>query len=273
MQVINVFGWICLCLSFLTMWASKSPKIWGSLLGVSILTNLLSGDLLVNGLVFIAAWVFLWFFYVKQKKSLLQLALFLLFILLSFGIKFQLIPGFTSTQITAHFYVGIASPILGLLPLALLIPLARTEKDWHKVLQGTLLGCLGIAILALPAVITGAVHWELKLPSFPLTRYASNLILSAIPEEAFYRGFVQIKLCGYFKNIRGGSVFAIILTSLIFTLAHIYWVPSLEILGFVFLASLLYGWIYLRSGKLESAIFTHFLLNFVHMTFFSYHAL
>jgi membrane protease YdiL (CAAX protease family) len=217
-------------------------------------------------------WIFLWFCYAKQQKPPLQFALFLLFILLSFGIKFQLVPGFPSTQITSHFYLGIATPILGLLPLALLIPLARKTKEWKEVFQGTLFGCLGITCLAIAAVAIGAVHWEFKLPSFPITRYGSNLILTAIPEEAFYRGFIQHTLCYYFKNMRGGSVLSLILTSFIFTIAHIYWVPSLEILGFVFLASLLYGWVYLRSGKIESTIITHFLLNVVHMTFFSYHA-
>ena len=70
-----------------------------------------------------------------------------------------------------------------------------------------------------------------------------------------------------------GKILALILTSVLFTATHIYWSPNLEILAFVFLASLLYGSVYLISGKIESAILCHFLLNLIHMTFFSYHAM
>jgi membrane protease YdiL (CAAX protease family) len=66
---------------------------------------------------------------------------------------------------------------------------------------------------------------------------------------------------------------ALILSSLIFTAAHLYWSPNLAIFGFVFFAGLLYGGVYLISGRIESAIICHLLLNFIHMTFFSYHAI
>ncbi len=169
--------------------------------------------------------------------------------------------------------LGFETPILGLLPLALLVSLAKNGKEWTKVSIGLLWGVLGIAILAVLAVGSGAIHWQFKLPSAAVERYFSNLFLIAIPEEAFYRGFLQSELCSYLKNRRGGKWIALGITSLIFTLAHVYWSPSLDILGFVFLAGLLYGAVYLISKRIESAILCHFLLNAIHMTYFSYHAM
>ena len=142
-----------------------------------------------------------------------------------------------------------------------------------KAGKGLLIGCLGIAILSILAIASGTTQLQFKLPTFTAARYLNNLILVAIPEEGFYRGFLQNGLCKYLQNIKGGKLIALIFSSIIFTIAHIYWSPSLSILGFVFLSSLLYGGVYLISEKIESSILCHFLLNFVHMTFFSYHAM
>jgi hypothetical protein len=97
----------------------------------------------------------------------------------------------------------------------------------------------------------------------PLLTY-SNLFLTSIPEEGFYRRFIQNKLCPYF-----GKTIALFLTAALFTLTHIFWSPNIGILALTFVAGLLYGGIYLYSKKIESAILCHFLLNFIHITFFS----
>lgn len=163
--------------------------------------------------------------------------------------------------------------IVGLFPLALLVPLSRTVNDWKRVLKGLGLGCLGIGILALLATIAKATHWQFKAPSHFAIRCFSNLILTSIPEEGFYRGFLLREIALYYQDTKWGKILALLLSSIIFTSAHTYWSPNTTILGFVFLASILYGGVYLISGKIESAILTHFLLNFIHMVFFNYHAM
>jgi membrane protease YdiL (CAAX protease family) len=138
------------------------------------------------------------------------------------------------------------------------------------VLRGIAYGVIGVAILAGLAVIAKAAHWQFKLPSHALLRYGVNFTFTAILEEGFYRGFIQSQLTNYLK---GRKYLALVIASVIFTFAHVYWSPSVAIMAFVFLASLIYGGVFLISGKVESAIVTHFLLNFIHMTFFSYHAM
>ncbi len=265
---------VLLCLALLSLWIRRDVKIWGPLLGLSVVAGMYSGNILVSGFYILVGWAFLWVLYAKKKKPIVHIVFFTAMVVISFGFKFHLFPGFQPITFSPGFMVGLEVPYIELVPLLFFVPLAKSIKDWKEVfLKGVLPGCAGIAILAVIAVASGSISWQFKLPTFAAARYLSNFFLTAIPEEGFYRGFVQRELCRFFPEGRKGQLLALLVTSLIFTLAHVYWSPNIAILGFVFLASLLYGGVYLISGKIESAIICHFILNFIHMTFFSYHAM
>ena len=268
MILITLCAFIFLGAAFLSLWIRRTPKFWGTLLGISLLFGLVGGNISWIGLIFIIALLSLWVFY-DRKPSV---ALFVLIVCFSALFQMRLLPGYTPFFFTPKFVVGLEGSLIGLFPLAFLVILARGIKDWAAVLKGLLIGCAGIAVLAILATFTGATHWHFKLPTFAAARTISNFFLTSIPEEGLYRGFIQSSFCKYFDTIRLGKILALISTSVLFTAAHIYWSPNLQILAFVFLSSLLYGGVYLISGKIESSILCHFLLNFIHMTFFSYHA-
>lgn len=234
----------------------------------SLLLALLFGSLSLLGVVAFCFWALLWYYYLNTPT----LPLFFILIATSFLFKFHLLPGFNSYWFTPKFGLTFDAPLVGIIPLAFLIPLAHSKQDWIKVFKGLCLGCGGILLLAIAAIALGVVKPQSHIPPFATARYLSNLFLVAIPEEAFYRGFIQQRLSNILQKIKGEKILALIFSSLIFTLAHLYWAPSLDVFGFVFLAGLLYGTVYFIGG-IESAILTHFLLNFIHMTFFSYHAL
>lgn len=255
--------------SFFSLWIRKDPKIWGGLLGCSLLCGWVAGNVSWTGLFFILVLAFCWVAY-RQKPNL---PLFILLLCISALFKAQVLPGYTPFFFTPRFAIGLQGSLIGLFPLAFVVPLARGAKEWKIVLKGVFLGCAGIAFMAVLAILNGATHWEMKLPNFAIARILSNFWFTCIPEEGFFRGFIQNTFCTYFKNVKFGKIVALVVTSSLFTTAHIYWAPNMQILVFVFLAGLLYGGVYLISGKIESSIFSHFLLNFVHMTFFSYHAM
>lgn len=260
-------------LSVVSLWVRRDPKIWGGLLTVSLLSGLFGGMIFGIGLLLIFVLIFLWVVYTKQNNLLNQLSLFIVIIAFSSGLIFHFFPGFVPIFITPKFLIGLDSPLLGFFPLAFFVPLSSTGKEWRGALKGLAFGCLGIAFLAGLATASGTTHWQFKLPTFAAARYWSNLILTSIPEEGFFRGFMQRELCRYLQNMRAGKYIALIVSSLIFTATHFYWSPNLSVQAFVFLASLLYGGVYLISGRIESAILTHFAFNFIHMTFFSYQAM
>jgi hypothetical protein len=269
MPLITLVAFVFLVGSFLSLWVRRDPRIWGTLLGASVLCGFVSGNISETGLVFIAILVLLWILYTRKQT----LSLFILLVCIGTAFKLRLFPGYTPYFFTHKFAVGLEMPLIGLLPLAFLVPLARSVKDWTAVINGLLIGCVGISILAVLATLTNVTQWNFKLPTFATERLLSNLFLTCIPEEGFYRGFIQATLCKYFKNVKFGKFFSLIVTSILFTAVHLYWSPDLATLGFVFLASMLYGGVYLISRRIESAILCHFLLNFIHMTFFSYHAM
>lgn len=265
----TLFAFIFLASTFLSLWFKRDPKIWGTLLGLCILSGMAAGNITWIGLSFILTLLLLWIVYDRKPNP----ALFITLVCLSISFKLRFLPGYHPFFITPKFAIGLENPLIGLLPLALFVPLAKDWRDWTSVMKGLAFSCAGIVFLALLATISGATQWDFKLPSYMGIRVFSNLILTSIPEEGFYRGFVQKTLCDYFKNLKLGNVLALILTSLLFSASHIYWSPNLGILVFTFLTGLLYGGVYLFSGKIESAILCHFLLNLIHMTFFSYHAM
>ncbi len=274
MTIISVIAFLLLALSFVSIWVKRDPKIWGGLLCLSVVAGLMSANVQWIGLLILFGWALLWLFYVKREKMASRLGLFVLIVFLSYGFKFYLFPGFHPVSITPKFLLGLDVPLVEIFPLALLVPIAMNKKDWKIVFtKGLGLACAGIAVLALLAIASGSVQWQWKLPSYAAMRYPVNLLFTAIPEEAFYRGFVQGELCRFLPKTTMGKVTALVVSSLIFTFAHFYWSPDLGILAFVFLASLLYGGVYMLTGKIEASILCHFLLNFVHMTFFSYHAM
>ncbi len=268
MSFFTLFAFLFLGASFLSLWVYRNPKIWGSLLGISTLCGLIAGNVTLLGLPFLALLTLFWLLYDKKPS----LVLFIIIICISALFKMKLVPGYNPLFFTSKFSIGLEGSLIGLFPLAFVTSLSKTLVDWKLSIKGLLLGCIGIVIIALFAAFAKVVNWQFTLPSFMIARTVSNLFLTSIPEEGFFRGFIQNTLCRYFENYKFGKLLALFVTSILFTASHIYWAPNIAVLAFVFIASLLYGGVYLASGKIESAILCHFLLNFIHMTFFSYHA-
>jgi membrane protease YdiL (CAAX protease family) len=266
---------IFLGLTLLSCWIRPDIRISGILLFIALLTGILYRNLQLTGLLITVGWGFLWFLYVKERVWLFKILFFTLIVALSFGFKLHLLPGFIPLHLAPKLTFGFDSPLVGLFPLALLVPLASRRSEWKEIFsKGLVYSLIGICTLALLALATNAVRLVPHLPSFPIARYAINLILVAIPEEAFYRGFLQRELTDFFAftrwDIRWQKILALFLSSLLFTIAHIFWASNAAILLFVFVASLLYGTVYLLTKRIESAILCHFLLNLFHMTFFNY---
>lgn len=249
-------SFILLTASIISLWIRREPKIWGTLLALSVISGLFAGLINWTGIV-ILCWIILFWIIYLQNPNLL---VFIVLVTIGIGYKLKLLPGFPPYFVTPNFAVGLINPIVGLLPLALIVPLA---DDWKSVLKGTLVGCLGIGLIALLAVLSGAIRLNVQMPEY--LYLFSNLFLTCIPEEGFYRGFIQNTLCNYL-----GKTLGLILTAGIFALTHIFWSPNLGVLALTFIAGLLYGGVYLYSRKIESAILCHFLLNLVQMTLFKF---
>lgn len=269
MPLLVTLTFLFLALTFASLWVKKTPKIWGSFLFLTIALAFGLHFISLFGLGLLALFFLLWIYYYHQSNFLI----FLILIAFAIAYKLHLFSGYHSYSITSRFGLNVETPLIGLFPLALLVPLMKHWNEIPSFLLGLLVGIVGIGVLAFCAISLGAVSFDYKIPSLFALRASSNFFLVAIPEEGFYRGFVQRTLCRYLGNNKRGNFIALLLTSILFTFAHVYWSPSIDILIFVFLAGMLYGTVYLVSKRIESAICVHFLLNITHMMFFSYHAM
>lgn len=91
-----------------------------------------------------------------------------------------------------------------------------------------------------------------------------QLFVVALPEEAFFRGYVQTQLDRLFpRTIRVATLpigLSIIITSALFALCHLFTVPHVARLA-VFFPSLLFGALRAREGGIGASVVVHALCN------------
>ncbi|MBM4352438.1 MAG: CPBP family intramembrane metalloprotease [Deltaproteobacteria bacterium] len=91
-----------------------------------------------------------------------------------------------------------------------------------------------------------------------------QVLLVALPEELFYRGYLQTRLrqlLGRRFVLFGGDVGpAVLISSAVFAVGHVLSIPSPTRLA-VFFPSLLFGWLRDRTGGLTAPIAVHVLSN------------
>lgn len=149
---------------------------------------------------------------------------------------------------------------------------AGTKVGWMEMFKTMVPRAL--VIIFLVAVLSFSfkfVWFDPKLPSSLPIWALTNLLFVCLAEEGFFRRFIQKYLCLSLRNFNYGNLIAILITSVLFGLSHFMGGTKYVILATV--AGAGYGWIYLRTQRIEASIITHFSLNLVHFLFFTYPAL
>jgi uncharacterized protein len=126
----------------------------------------------------------------------------------------------------------------------------------------------GTGLLVLAALAVGYVRWDPKLPSFWPIWTGIMLVLTALPEEAAFRGVIHTSLARWRGDPR--SIFAIVAGGVAFGLAHAAGGPMYVLVAAA--AGIGYGWIYASTGSIGAAILAHAALNAIHFLFFTYPA-
>lgn len=145
---------------------------------------------------------------------------------------------------------------------------ARIAKDAVRALAWAF--GLG-ALFFVPYYFGWRVYWHAHGPFFVLLRPLESLntifgqlLLVALPEEAFYRGFLQTRLDDAWTprlRVLGASVGpGLLVASVIFALGHFLTIPSPARLA-VFFPSLVFGWLRARTGGVGAGLAFHALCN------------
>jgi membrane protease YdiL (CAAX protease family) len=115
-------------------------------------------------------------------------------------------------------------------------------------------------------------HWQgftggaLRLPERFALSALSQLVVVAIPEEIFFRGYLQVRLVRVWRPTRrlwGAPVGqALVVTSALFALGHLLVIPRPQRLA-VFFPALVFGWMRGRTGSIAAGATFHALCNVV----------
>lgn len=184
----------------------------------------------------------------------------------------HLLPGFHNPQILEQAHAGPGSTAFTMFlnvdkPMvffAVVLAWPAMRNSGQSINMPSLaLGLGTLPFLFVIAVFAGAVKPEIGLPPWWLIFAFSNLFLTCLAEEAFFRGYLQSAL-----SSRLGAAGGLALASILFGLAHIAGGPALVV--FAALLGLACGLGYFGTGRLWVPVAMHFGFNFAHLAFFTY---
>jgi uncharacterized protein len=146
--------------------------------------------------------------------------------------------------------------------------------DWRRVVRDGAIACawaFGIAALVFPLFWIGFVFWwkptgAFQLPTFAgfPTRAANELLMTALPEEAFYRAYLQTTLDDRWppsRRLLGAPIgWSLLVTSAVFAVGHLLTEFDANRLA-VFFPSLVFGWLRARTGGIGAPTLFHALCN------------
>lgn len=201
-----------------------------------------------------------------------------LFIALAVALASHWLPGFFSERVIAaqrltpqsapfSMYLNLDKPLIGfwiLLACPWVLPnvgIGQALKTATWTLPGTAFVCLSAAMAF------GLIGWDPTWPAQSSLWLMNNLLLVTLTEELLFRAYIQGGLQQLFKRLRYGSSFALGCAALIFGLAHLGSGWQWAVLAG--LAGLGYGAAF-RFGGLPAAVITHFGVNLLHFSFFTY---
>jgi len=167
---------------------------------------------------------------------------------------------------------GIAGIVFLFLPLEYLnrrgARLADFGLTWRGLGRGLLWAGL-LAALVFPLYVPayrwwfGRTEFQLALPGTFWQEVVGNFLLVALPEEAFYRGYVQTRLDQVLRGrvrVLGAELgWGAVVATLLFALGHLVEF-RLDRLG-TFLPGLAFAWLRARTGTIAAGVVFHALCN------------
>jgi len=168
---------------------------------------------------------------------------------------------------------------LQLSPDKILAGLVVAAMMWHHYIrstpeltaairEATPLIIVNIAILIILSIYMGYLNFAPKFSPLFFIWATHNLLFTCIGEEIFFRGFLQYQLSLQLANLRHGLWVALIIASLLFGLGH--FAGGWQYMLLATIAGLGYGYIFMRTQRIEMSILAHFIMNATHFLLFAY---
>lgn len=283
MFYLAVLTYILLYLTVIFLWLPRYKKIsvWWLTATLCVVCGLLSGKIDWLGAFFLIIFAIIVFLFAQRdiydcKKRLLAL----LVLFFGAGLLTHTLLGFHNVKIINNIqvsndaipfsmYLNIDKTFVGIVILGFTHHLIASRAQWLPMLKNCIPYALAIIVVTLFFSYTlGFIKFDPKFPRDIVIWSVANLLSVCLAEEAFFRGFIQKNLAISFKKIKFGGLLSIVMVSILFGLAHYH--GGWKYVALATVAGMGYGWVYHRTKQIEASIFVHFLLNLVHILFFSY---
>jgi membrane protease YdiL (CAAX protease family) len=257
-------------------------KPWMVILSLTVLTGMGAGYIRFTGLIAIILLGTACYAVNRKQENhrILRIVAGVLVILMSAGMLVHVLPGFSNPKIISGIYLSpdaipytkyldFDKTVAGVFILAFGHNLIKEQKEWFRVFRLM----VPVISITMPVVMImslgiGYVHFDMKFPSIFFVWAWTNLFFTCMAEEAFFRGFLQKHLVKKLSEYPYGRITGMAIVSSLFGLAH--YAGGIQYIILATVAGFGYGWSYERTGYIEAAILTHFLLNTLHFLFFTY---
>jgi membrane protease YdiL (CAAX protease family) len=134
--------------------------------------------------------------------------------------------------------------------------------------QATPLIFINVMIVIALSIGIGYLNFAPKFTPLFFIWAAHNLLFTCIGEEIFFRGFIQHQLATSFAEMRNGQWLALAISSILFGLVHFGGGTSYVLLAVV--AGFGYGYVFMRTQRIEMSVLAHFIMNATHFLLFAY---
>jgi membrane protease YdiL (CAAX protease family) len=264
-----IAAFIALTLAIVALW-TPLRWIWIAPAVLALILALIGGAIDVRGVMILVAFAAACVAANRASGLTLGILTHAIMIAIGAGLFLHVMPGIDNPRVvtdTYSRYVNFDKGFAGLCLLGLYAPDLPASDEGVRHVPGFLwrFAIIVLGLIAL-SLLSGYVRWEPKLPSWwPLWTW-SMIFLTALPEEAVFRGVAQT----WIARRTASDTIAIIVAGLLFGIAHIAGGPVYVVLASV--AGLGYGWVYASTRSIGLAIATHVGLNAVHFFLFTYRA-
>jgi CAAX protease family protein len=281
-QLIAIF--ISLLFATLTLWIRPEKKFWVGFAILSLVLAVYFKYIQSMSLIYFGLFGLIMFGYYNWiSKPPYKFVLGIMVFAIAWGFYAHLMPGiqnpllYSGIKVSAKSsyyssYLNLDKILAGVMIAGFGITFARSGKDFREaIFKAFIPAVITIALLMFIALKFKFVAWDMKFTPFVFMWVVINLFFVCLIEEVLFRGFLQTELTNILGFMKYNKLAALLLASVAFGLFHYKGGTSYMI--YTAIAGLGYGWAYMRSERIEGAIFAHFMLNFVHFCFFTYPSL
>lgn len=206
---------------------------------------------------------------------------FMALLLITIGLSTHILPGFNNMIYLKNYAVSEASrphdeywnfdkPFLMLCLLNYYMEgYYKRGNLAHSIKVGLALTLVCALVLIIAGTGLGYIALDIKWPDI-IYSWAFLNFVAILAEEGFYRAFLQRLIADYSVKFipKYGEILALFITSSLFGISHYK-------MGFIHailcsVAGFLFGYGLTKSKRVEACMISHFMLNMLHLTLFTY---